>query len=166
MKIHKINPKEELIISQQRNTNIDTHEIDDMKIAKTSMATAFIFLLSHTILPTARAFTQSPKQLAVISSRKGFSAAASTLTTMHTTTASKVMVRKYLDRIGIQTETADAIVGRKPNESDLGLLLRAHLLSVPFENLSQHVHPSIAIEINTKQDGYDANAKQQATPPT
>lgn len=137
-----------------------------MKIARTSTATAFVFLLSHTILPTARAFTQSPKQLAVISSRKGFSAAASTLTTMNATTASKVTVSKYLDRIGIQTETADAIVGRKPNESDLGLLLRAHLLSVPFENLSQHVHPSIAIGIDTKQDGYDANAKQQPTPPT
>jgi len=64
------------------------------------------------------------------------------------------MLRKYLDRIGIEAETADVMIGgRKPNESDLGLLLRAHLVSVPFENLSQHVHPSAEIEMgqgNTK----------------
>jgi len=67
---------------------------------------------------------------------------------------SESMLRKYLDRIGIEAETADAMIGgRKPNESDLGLLLRAHLVSVPFENLSQHVHPPAEVEMgqgNTK----------------
>jgi arylamine N-acetyltransferase len=54
------------------------------------------------------------------------------------------MLRRYLDRIGIEPEIATAMEAgnRKPSEENLGLLLRAHLLAVPFENLSQHVHPS------------------------
>lgn len=54
------------------------------------------------------------------------------------------MLRQYLDRIGIDEDTAHAMTSeeRKPNKSDLELLLRAHLKSVPFENLSQHTHPA------------------------
>lgn len=78
-----------------------------------------------------------------------FSASAFVVTrSIRRKTTSQSMLRKYLDRIGIEAETADAMIEgrRKPNESDLGLLLRSHLVSVPFENLSQHVHPSAEIE--------------------
>jgi len=74
------------------------------------------------------------------------------------------MVRNYLDRIGIEKDRADAMLGGggggdddnhdddeyTPNLSDLRLLLRAHLTSIPFENLSQHVHPA-AVMIDTKE---------------
>jgi len=58
---------------------------------------------------------------------------------------STTMLRKYLDRIGIENDIADAMIEegqRQPSASDLGLLLRSHLTSVPFENLSQHIHAS------------------------
>lgn len=54
------------------------------------------------------------------------------------------MLRRYLDRIGVDPDLADGLAkgDRDPSEEDLGMLLRAHLTSVPFENLSQHVHPA------------------------
>lgn len=58
---------------------------------------------------------------------------------------SNAMLREYLDRIGIENDIATAMIDdveRKPSTSDLELLLKAHLTSIPFENLSQHFHPS------------------------
>jgi len=80
---------------------------------------------------------------------------------------SQSMLRKYLDRIGIEAETADAMIGgRKPNESDLGLLLRAHLVSVPFENLSQHVHPAAEIETEQGEGNTKTTTKIEEIPVT
>jgi len=47
----------------------------------------------------------------------------------------------FLERIGLHDE-AEALIAREPNAEDLDHLLRAFLLSVPFENLGQHSHPA------------------------
>mmetsp|Transcript_32361 Transcript_32361/g.53570 ORF Transcript_32361/g.53570 Transcript_32361/m.53570 type:complete len:316 (+) Transcript_32361:20-967(+) len=55
--------------------------------------------------------------------------------------ASKATLLAFLDRIGLYDES-EALIAREPSAEDLGLLLRAFLLSVPFENLGQHSHPA------------------------
>jgi len=54
------------------------------------------------------------------------------------------MRAKYLHRIGIPPQQADALVAKGPSVDliDLQDLLTAHLFSVPFENLDQHSHPA------------------------
>ena len=85
---------------------------------------------------------------------------------------SEAMLRKYLDQIGIEKETASAMIGeeksrKKPNESNLGLFLRAHLTSIPFENLSQHVHPSAVVTVDGENaDGTKETVSVQEIPVT
>jgi len=55
--------------------------------------------------------------------------------------ASAALLLAYLARIGLKDVAGD-MISRVPNAGDLKLLLQAHLTSVPFENLGQHVHPA------------------------
>lgn len=52
------------------------------------------------------------------------------------------MLHLYLARIGFSIPQATALINNPPNFDDLQLLLKRHLLSVPFENMDQHRHPS------------------------
>ena len=67
-------------------------------------------------------------------------------TAMNKDEADTLIVRAYLDRIGVDAATAAALAAgeRAPSADDLGFLLRRHLTAVPFENLSQHAHPAAA----------------------
>jgi N-hydroxyarylamine O-acetyltransferase len=51
------------------------------------------------------------------------------------------LTARYLDRIGIPSQEATQLANNSPpNMQDLERLLRAHIQSVPFENLDQHTH--------------------------
>jgi arylamine N-acetyltransferase len=82
------------------------------------------------------------------------------------------MMMKYLDRIGMSRNQAQALLlgddvdadnskartksgtRRSPNLADLQQLLTAHLLTVPFENLDQHSHP---VDANDDDDDDSQN---------
>lgn len=52
------------------------------------------------------------------------------------------MRRRYLRRIGVPDDVAAGLMRKDDvGSTDLQLLLSAHLLTVPFENLDQHSHP-------------------------
>mmetsp|Transcript_5263 Transcript_5263/g.7848 ORF Transcript_5263/g.7848 Transcript_5263/m.7848 type:complete len:397 (-) Transcript_5263:63-1253(-) len=48
----------------------------------------------------------------------------------------------YLERIGFDSTEINELLSAGPNISTLQRILTAHLLSVPFENMDQHTHPS------------------------
>jgi len=56
--------------------------------------------------------------------------------------AHTLVLDAYLGRIGFTPAEAEALKKAQPNAADLGRLLTAHYLAVPFENLSQHDHPA------------------------
>lgn len=66
---------------------------------------------------------------------------------------SDALLLAYLSRIGIDEDAAVDLIGREPNAADLGLLLRSHLTSVPFENLGQHDHPAAGEDVEAVARG-------------